>query len=329
MKRILTFLITAFLPLTAMAANEVSLTSNVTLVLPSDSSEYTLLNGSTFDSLIVNNTNFTFGMSAGSSVEITSADKKKLTNSLLATIQCESTQSRIFMSKPSGATTEDITVTPSGTCSSTGGSGGGGASSGGSSGSSGGGSSSGGSSAPAPLPATETVDKVAQLKAQIASVQAAIAQKLAQKGVQTKYVAPAFGVFARSLAPGQRDDEIKRLQELLATDKSIYPEGKVTGYYGPATLNAVKRFQKKYGISQVGKVGPQTISKLNEVFGGTIPVVVPETKPATQASVISSPASAAVSTQVQQIQEQIKAIQAKLIQEQIKQIQEKIKSLQK
>jgi peptidoglycan hydrolase-like protein with peptidoglycan-binding domain len=35
--------------------------------------------------------------------------------------------------------------------------------------------------------------------------------------------------------------------------KSIYPAGKVTGYFGALTLQAIERFQKKYGITKAGK----------------------------------------------------------------------------
>ena len=61
----------------------------------------------------------------------------------------------------------------------------------------------------------------------------------------------------------------KALQQALAQDKTIYPEGLATGYYGPATQRAVIRFQKKYGIDPVGFVGPATRKKINEVYGTT------------------------------------------------------------
>ncbi len=69
----------------------------------------------------------------------------------------------------------------------------------------------------------------------------------------------------RDLGKGMNGDDIRALQTILSKDKSIYPEGLVTGYFGPATERAVKRFQAKYGISQVGRVGPQTRAKLQEV----------------------------------------------------------------
>jgi len=70
----------------------------------------------------------------------------------------------------------------------------------------------------------------------------------------------------RHLRIGIRGEDVKLLQEVLATDPSIYPEGLVTGYFGPLTRNAVKRFQKMAGIEQVGVVGPKTTAKINELL---------------------------------------------------------------
>jgi peptidoglycan hydrolase-like protein with peptidoglycan-binding domain len=54
--------------------------------------------------------------------------------------------------------------------------------------------------------------------------------------------------------------------------KEIYPEGLVTGYFGPATQRAVIRFQEKYvaeiltpfGLTKgTGLVGTKTREKIN------------------------------------------------------------------
>ena len=62
----------------------------------------------------------------------------------------------------------------------------------------------------------------------------------------------------RSLSFGMTSDEVKLLQEILAADRDIYPEGLITGYYGHLTERAVKKFQKKHGFEQLGIVGPKT-----------------------------------------------------------------------
>jgi peptidoglycan hydrolase-like protein with peptidoglycan-binding domain len=69
------------------------------------------------------------------------------------------------------------------------------------------------------------------------------------------------------LGIGSRGGDVTALQTFLASDSSIYPSGLITGYFGQLTSNAVKAFQAKYGISQVGRVGPQTLAKINELMG--------------------------------------------------------------
>ncbi|MFH0859479.1 MAG: peptidoglycan-binding protein [Patescibacteria group bacterium] len=70
----------------------------------------------------------------------------------------------------------------------------------------------------------------------------------------------------RQLREGMTGEDVKLLQEILATDPDIYPEGLVTGYFGNLTKNAVKRFQKIAGLEQVGNVGPKTVAKINELL---------------------------------------------------------------
>lgn len=70
----------------------------------------------------------------------------------------------------------------------------------------------------------------------------------------------------RDLMFGARGDDVARLQTYLAKDGNLYPGGLVTSYYGPATQQAVQRFQRKYGIvssgSGYGVVGPRTRAEL-------------------------------------------------------------------
>ncbi len=70
----------------------------------------------------------------------------------------------------------------------------------------------------------------------------------------------------RELRRGMSGDDVKRLQEILATDPTIYPEGIVSGTFGPLTEKAVKKFQQKFEIEQVGNVGPKTLSQLNKIL---------------------------------------------------------------
>ncbi len=70
----------------------------------------------------------------------------------------------------------------------------------------------------------------------------------------------------RDLRQGMSGDDVKILQSVLAAHPDIYPEGIVTGYYGALTAKAVAKYQKKYGISAVGKVGPMTRGHLNKLL---------------------------------------------------------------
>lgn len=70
----------------------------------------------------------------------------------------------------------------------------------------------------------------------------------------------------RALRQGSEGDEVLVLQTLLAADLDIYPEALITGHFGPRTEAAVRRFQRKYGIENVGVVGPKTLRKLNELL---------------------------------------------------------------
>ena len=78
----------------------------------------------------------------------------------------------------------------------------------------------------------------------------------------------------KNLAYGSRGSEVRLLQECLAKDKEIYPETKITGYFGKKTKRAVIRFQEKYqdeilkpfGLKKgTGKVGLKTREKLNQL----------------------------------------------------------------
>ncbi len=77
-------------------------------------------------------------------------------------------------------------------------------------------------------------------------------------------------VFKKLLRVGSRGADVTALQQMLAKDTSIYPEGLVTGYFGTGTRKAVERLQIKYGVTTVGgpgygRVGPATRALLNSL----------------------------------------------------------------
>ncbi|OGG73165.1 hypothetical protein A3A38_03505 [Candidatus Kaiserbacteria bacterium RIFCSPLOWO2_01_FULL_53_17] len=75
----------------------------------------------------------------------------------------------------------------------------------------------------------------------------------------------------RVLKLGSSGDDVSRLQQFLALDPSVYPEGLVTGYYGSLTEAAIKRFQCKNKIvcdgtpetTGYGVTGPRTAAILS------------------------------------------------------------------
>lgn len=80
--------------------------------------------------------------------------------------------------------------------------------------------------------------------------------------------------FKSNLSFGSQNIEVKKLQECLAKDKSVYPEGEINGYFGEKTKAAVIRFQEKYaaeilapsGLKKgTGDVKSATRKKLNEI----------------------------------------------------------------
>lgn len=80
--------------------------------------------------------------------------------------------------------------------------------------------------------------------------------------------------FKSDLRKGSQGSEVRLLQECLAKDPSLYPDGTTSGVYGPATEQAVIKFQEKYAEeilapSQLtkgnGTVKAATRAKLNEV----------------------------------------------------------------
>lgn len=77
-----------------------------------------------------------------------------------------------------------------------------------------------------------------------------------------------------NLSKGSKGDQVSFLQECLAKDKDVYPEGEVSGYFGTNTEKAVKKFQEKYkseilepaGLTEgTGTVRAGTRDKINEL----------------------------------------------------------------
>jgi len=82
--------------------------------------------------------------------------------------------------------------------------------------------------------------------------------------------AATFTLLTGQIDYGQTSSNVTNLQTFLASSSSIYPQGRVTGYFGPLTKSAVMNFQNAYGIAQVGRVGPQTLAKINDLISSGV-----------------------------------------------------------
>ena len=98
-------------------------------------------------------------------------------------------------------------------------------------------------------------------------------QETASVSTETPTVATAVKTklkLSRNLTIGMQGADVKALQEFLAADSELYPEGKITSKFDEATENAIKKFQEKYSLAckdttYCGYVGPATRTKLQEV----------------------------------------------------------------
>lgn len=108
--------------------------------------------------------------------------------------------------------------------------------------------------------------QIADLTAQIKALQDQI-NGLQKQQVTLQQTAnqTAFEI-ATGLRQGNEGESVKLLQTLLAVDTSIYPEGMITGYFGPATRRAIERYQRQNGLEAVGFIGPKTRSLLEKLF---------------------------------------------------------------
>ncbi|MFH0740177.1 MAG: peptidoglycan-binding protein [bacterium] len=121
---------------------------------------------------------------------------------------------------------------------------------------------------------------IPELQAEIARITALINQLIAMIGTAGNSGIQPPGLIVsgikKILKQGNSGDEVKLLQTWLSRDPLVYPEGKITGYFGALTKVAVIKFQEKYasevltpnGLTKgTGLVGASTRAKLNSLFG--------------------------------------------------------------
>lgn len=77
-------------------------------------------------------------------------------------------------------------------------------------------------------------------------------------------------VYPQTLGPN-----VILLQQMLSQDTNIYPEKKITGYYGDTTKTAIEKFQAKHNIQKTGSVDEATKNTINKVL---LPHLCPKQK---------------------------------------------------
>lgn len=249
-----------FVPLVSFAA-----TVSVDITVPMGGRNYTVAGDIT--SMTFSDPQLDVVLGNGESITVTSPGNTKLVFDRTATVDfafvesCTSTSYNVKFTN-SSATAKTVNVTPSeSSCAVTGSVGGGSSGSGSSSGSGGGGGGGGGGGVSGPTSSTVT---------------AIPAPATAGGSIRSLSSGTSPFTIISDLDLDSEGNEVSQLQTYLASKSELYPEGRITGYFGPMTQRAVKRFQQTYGLPAVGRVGPLTRSKLAEIFGGgSIPPSAP------------------------------------------------------
>ncbi|MFA5987490.1 MAG: peptidoglycan-binding domain-containing protein [Candidatus Paceibacterota bacterium] len=252
------------------------------------------------EDITVNPTYFVARLLPGSSIKVSSADKYKMTHDArpgYVTEVCNSTTSSLEFTIPAADPVSYvlIEVVPTSTvCGAVGG---------------------GGPlviSSPAPVISSGGGTYIPAKPKTVAKVEekpVVPAATVAKPSAQAVAVSP---VFSKGMSLGLSGEDVKRLQQLLNSDKDTLiassgagSPGKETTYFGKATQKAVMAFQKKNNVAKegdagYGQVGPKTRAKLLEVFGsGTV-------KPA-EVKPVSPPQPVPKSATVQSAEDKAKA----------------------
>ena len=113
---------------------------------------------------------------------------------------------------------------------------------------------------------TPDVTGIAGLLARIQELTKILAELKARISQTQTEVSTLKESLKTNLKMGVSDEDVKKIQEVLASDSSIYPEGLTTGYFGPLTNEALKRFQAKFGLTVTGEINTETRAALDTIL---------------------------------------------------------------
>src|SRR3989338_5129241 len=109
------------------------------------------------------------------------------------------------------------------------------------------------------VPAVSSAQSASAIQTQIQTLLQQIALLQTQLGgIPTSTALPtttssaACPLIGRVLKRVSSGEDVKRLQQFLARDPSVYPEANASGFYGALTEAAVKRWQTKFNIVSSG-----------------------------------------------------------------------------
>src|SRR3989344_5574339 len=154
-----------------------------------------------------------------------------------------------------------------------------------------------------PQVASATVNTIDELRsqiqallAQIVSLQEQISRMSSTTPPTPSCVAPTYNLYL-GLKDDETEGQVTGLQKFLARYPDIYPDAQITGYFGPLTEQAVKRFQAKHGIVSSGSpettgygvVGPATRAKIRELCGTPTSPPIPVPPPPSISLTITNP----------------------------------------
>lgn len=114
--------------------------------------------------------------------------------------------------------------------------------------------------------ATSTITAPPPGKTDVSSLLTLLKSLMKQVEDLQKQLAQVRTELKDGLHEGMTDEDVKKVQELLATDPTLYPKGLVTGYYGPMTKEAIMRFQTRHGLEATGEINAETKALMLEYF---------------------------------------------------------------